>query len=100
MTNDGRLSRVALLPCVVCHLLGLDQASPTEVHHLKHLPDGAKLYRGHRKADHLYTIPLCRDAHHWNGVNVNMSLRKFETLAGDEPHLWSVTNDMLATMSE
>lgn len=93
MRIQDKAHREAILrcPCVVCYLLKLTQASITECHHLKHLPDGTRLYRGHKKADDTYTIPLCQKTHHWNGVHVNMSLAEFESIAGDEPYLWHVT---------
>lgn len=92
MTDKAHREAIRRCPCVVCYLLNVVQTSITEGHHMKHLPDGTILKKGHKKADDKYMLPLCEKTHHWNGVHVNMSLREFESITGDEPYLWEVTD--------
>jgi hypothetical protein len=56
-SNRARLSKVAQLPCVICHEFGLPQASPVQVHHCIH-----GRYKTTRAPDEM-TIPLC-EGHH------------------------------------
>lgn len=51
------LARVAQLPCVICYTYGLQQVSPTQVHHCCHDRFGTL-----RESDRA-TIPLC-EGHH------------------------------------
>jgi hypothetical protein len=91
----SRLAKLHMLPCVVCHILGLNQSSPTEAHHCKRLPGGLRIGMGHKRCSDDFTLPLCW-THHWNGVHNPHSLREFEHVAGKtEPDLWSITNEML-----
>jgi len=100
MRIQDRARRECILrcPCVVCYLLEVEQTSKTDGHHLKHLPDGTILKMGDEKADDKYMIPLCQKKHHWNGVYVCMALPVFEAIAGGEPYLWRVTNEVLIPM--
>jgi hypothetical protein len=96
----NRLHLIHQLPCVVCHILRLEQTTRTEAHHLKKLPDGTRLVRGNKRAHDDFTIPLCR-VHHWNGVHNPTSLSEFERIAGrTEPELWAITNEMLSGLEE
>jgi len=96
--NKAHREAILRCPCVVCYLLNRTQISITEGHHIKHLPDGTILKMGDEKADDKYMIPLCQKTHHWNGVHVTMSREEFESIAGDEPYLWKVTNEILIPM--
>jgi hypothetical protein len=50
---------------------------------------------GHKKAGDDYMIPLCRDAHHWNGANVNMAYRTFVEMVGHEEwELWARLDEL------
>lgn len=98
MCKSDRLAKLHMLPCVVCHLMGMEQTSHTEAHHLHHLPNGYKFKVGMRRADHEFTIPLCAKKHHWNGVHNkgDWCLSTFEAHVGKtEPELWAITNQML-----
>ena len=89
------LARVRALPCIVCYLRGEAQTSPKEAHHLKRDPTTGQSLGGSQKAPHWATIPLCRDTHHWNGVNVHMGSREFERRWGNEIALLERTYEML-----
>lgn len=51
------LGRVAAIGCVLCRHLGMQQASVTQVHHIK---EGQGLSQ---RAEHWLTVPLCYDHH-------------------------------------
>lgn len=54
------LAYIALQDCAACHILGMDQVTPTTVHHISN--------RGiSRKCPDFWTIPLCAD-HHLHGA--------------------------------
>ena len=89
----AHLKRLHEFPCVVCWIRGEAQESPTEAHHMKHLPDGTVLKN--QKAGDNHTIPLCEKKHHWNSVHVGISLREFERLYGTEPELLVIVDGWL-----
>lgn len=93
LVDLSRLKRLHEFPCVLCWRYGEAQESPTEAHHMKHLPDGTVLKN--QKAGDNHTIPLCQKKHHWNSVHVGMSLREFERLYGAEPELLMVVDGWL-----
>lgn len=55
--DKARLAAVAAMPCVICHEWGLQQLSPTQVHHCIHGRHGT------RRAPDSMTVPLC-EGHH------------------------------------
>jgi hypothetical protein len=87
--------RVRALPCIACIKAGIVQASPTEGHHIRRMPDGS-FYGAHEKAGDHEMIPLCRDLHHWNGAGAPMSHRAFEAEFGNELELLAIVNAWLA----
>lgn len=55
--DRARLAAVAHMPCVICTEFGMQQNSPTEVHHCK-----SGRY-GNLRAPDCMTIPLCHSHH-------------------------------------
>ena len=55
--DQARLAAIAVLPCVICTEWGMDQRSPTQVHHCIHGRYGT------RRTPDSMTIPLC-EGHH------------------------------------
>jgi hypothetical protein len=65
------LSRVRGLPCVLCALLGQQQATPTAAHHIR---EGQGMSQ---RADDFLTVALCHDCHQGPlGIHGNRSLLK------------------------
>lgn len=66
---SAHLDRLHDLPCVVCDLLGLEQLSVTEAHHVESIRDALSDY---------CAVSLCRD-HHQGAMGVHgLSRRGFE----------------------
>lgn len=89
------LGRVRSLPCIVCEMRGEMQTSPTEAHHLKHDPITGHPLGLSQKGNGFTTIPLCAGKHHWNGVQVHMGSREFESRYGNELGLLARTYERL-----
>ena len=99
IVDPAHLARVRRLPCLACEQECREQDSPTEAHHIKRKADGSRYGMG-QKAHDTETIPLCRNRHHWNGVNVHMSMAEFESRYGNERDLLAKTVERLADESE
>ena len=95
ITGPDYLRMVRALPCIACEIDNACQTSETEAHHIKRRPDGTKCGMGERKTSDFYAIPLCRLTHHWNGVDVHMSQRWFESRYGNELELAMQTRERL-----
>jgi hypothetical protein len=94
VVDPERLKRIHDFPCVICWLCGEVQESPTEVHHMKHMPDGTILKMNQKAGDDM-SLPLCQKKHHWNSVHVAIALRVFEARYGSEPELLVLVNAWL-----
>lgn len=64
------LDRIRAMPCVVCELLGMEQTSKTDAHHIREGQGGAQ------RAPDMLTIPLCHNGCHQgpNGIHGDRSL--------------------------
>jgi hypothetical protein len=51
--EQARLDAIHAMPCICCHLMGIEQPSKTEAHHIVD-----KGYRKH-SGGHAATLPLC-----------------------------------------
>lgn len=56
--ESDHMGRVKRLACVLCDAIGLQQESPTDVHHLREGQGGAQ------RASHWLTVALCHDGCH------------------------------------
>lgn len=57
ISGKAHMARIAQMPCALCQELGVEQSTPTQVHHIRTGQGMAQ-----RASDHL-TIPLCYDCH-------------------------------------
>ena len=89
------MGRVKSLPCIVCEMRGEAQTSPSEAHHVKRDPTTGQSLGASQKGNGYTTIALCAGRHHWNGVNVSMGSKEFETKFGNELDLLRLTYERL-----
>lgn len=63
--EKAHMGRIKSMQCICCTLLGQQQTSPTDVHHLREGQGGAQ------RASDFLTIPLCHDDCHQgrNGIH-------------------------------
>lgn len=59
------MGRVAELPCVLCDLLGQEQATPTTVHHIRTGQGGAQ------RASHFLTVAACASCHQQSPLGIH-----------------------------
>jgi len=84
------LQRVYLLGCILCHELGQQQTSKTDVHHIR---EGQGMSQ---RADNYLAIPLCHDTCHQgpNGIHGDKSLLRIAKV--DELDLLALTIERLS----
>lgn len=74
--EEAHLDAVAAMPCVICEALGMAQAGPTYVHHMR---EGAGLSQ---RNSHFLTLPLCHEHHQGKtGIHGNRAAFKLAKLS-------------------
>lgn len=73
--DPAHMARVAKLPCVICYEFGLNQTTPTQVHHVIHGRHSSA------KAPDRMTIPLCEGHHQGQFDTLKLAIHR-------EPARW------------
>ena len=96
--DPEHMRRVRTLPCIACQIAGVQQATPSECHHIRRREDGQP-YGASQKAHDTETIALCHTCH-WNGVGSIYTRREFEAKFGNERDLLAQTLETLYNGTE
>ena len=56
------MERIAAMPCICCHLLGMQQKSRTSVHHIR---------EDRESRNDFLTLPLCKEGCHQGPLGVH-----------------------------
>ena len=96
--DPAHLRRIRSMPCIACSIMGVEQKTVTESHHIRRRPDGQDYGRG-VKADDTEAIPLCHTCH-WNGIGGIFTRREFEEKFGNERELLARTIETIDNYQE
>jgi hypothetical protein len=94
--DRAHMARVAALPCCICEAYGLQQLTPTQVHHAIH----GRFSR--TRASDRETLPLCYD-HHFGGngrLGIHQSKAAWERLYGPDYGYLPTISEQLAKLEK